>query len=825
MNFRKLLLLGCLALSICYSGYSWAQEAPQAENGLIDLSDWNFNREGPVRLNGGWEFYWNQFLTGTDLLVAEKSRKDSIYVPGGWNGQEINGHSLPGTGYATYRLNVLVGARQPYALKIPDIGTAYRLYADNQLLSETGKIANSRERAQASYYPAIVNFTPQTNRIELVFLVSNFHHRLGGIWLPIEFGLPEQLSARRENQLARDLLLFGAILIIGLYNIALYWLRRESPSNLYLGLFCIFLAVRTLAIGDRFLTRLLDLPFEWFLRVEYLSWYWAISAFTAFLYSVFPREFNRTFSLIIHLLVACGTLLVLLSPTYVFSMSAPTYQVLTILSLVYGAYCLVLAGIRKREGALILLAAYAILFYSIVNDILVNAGITNNALLVELGLFTFILCQSILISYRFTQSFKTIERQREQLQAANIKLHTQEKLRRDAEQATEALHHRIAQSEKMEAIGLLAGGVAHDLNNILSNTVTYPELVLTDLPESSPLYKPLQLTRQAGLRAAAVIEDLLTLARRGVVSREVLNVNDTVTRYISSVEHKAMLDGRNINVQLSLSPESLNIEGSPVHIEKLLMNLIANAVEAQAEGGTVAISTQREKSEKRQLFYGELKAGEYLVLSVEDEGKGIEPEDLDKVFEPFYTTKVMGQSGTGLGMSVVWGVVHDHNAMVDVMSETGVGTRFDTYLPLTDRQPAAPVAAVNPGDYKGNQEIIMVVDDLQDQRDLLQGVLEKLNYRVITCSSGQEAAAFLTQSKASMVLLDMVINDSWDGLETFRALRKIRPGLPALLMSGFSETDQVNTALQEGAAGFLAKPFTLADIAVALRRILDSETS
>lgn len=795
---------------------------PDVRGGIIDLSDWSFEQQGTVELNGEWELYWREFLTSADLRRQDTENPRTIEVPGTWNGLIINDQQIGAEGYATYRLNILTSRRDPLALKMPDAGTAIRVIVDGEELLNAGTPGTDEASTTPRYRPAIVQFTPTRGRVEVILHIANFDHRIGGAWLPIILGTPEQLSDLRENQLARDLILFGAILIIGLYNFALFALRPENRSSIYLACFCLLLAIRQLMVGDRFMTRLLpDLPFDWYVRIEYLGWYLAMSAFVGFLNSIFPREVHRWGVRAVHVVFGLASVVTLVTPPLFFTWLVPPLQIVTVLALLWGAYSLVLATIRRRDGARILLVAYAFLFYTSISDILVNAGITGNVLLLDLGLFIFILSQSVLISFRFTNSFKTIERQRTQLEAANLKLRTQEKLRRDAETESESLHKRIVQSEKMEAIGLLAGGVAHDLNNILSTTVTYPELALLDLPKDSPLARPLEMTKQAGLRAAAVIQDLLTLARRGVVQREVLSLNEAVDEYTGSVEHqlmKAQLPGLRIETNLDDSLD--NIEGSPVHLQKLLMNLISNAAEAQGGTGTIRVNTHNEHTSKRPLFYMEIEAGDYVVLSVEDEGSGIDADDLDKIFEPFYTTKVMGQSGTGLGMSVIWGVVYDHGGAIDVISRPGVGTRFDVYFPIT-RKPAPEKPVPEPiADLMGKGERVLIVDDLEEQRALTSAVLTRLGYRPEACTTGEEAVMRLRETQFDLVVLDMVIDDGWDGLATFKALKEVDPDIRTVLVSGFAETDQVTEAQALGAGPFLRKPFTIEQVGARLKQVL-----
>jgi signal transduction histidine kinase len=260
---------------------------------------------------------------------------------------------------------------------------------------------------------------------------------------------------------------------------------------------------------------------------------------------------------------------------------------------------------------------------------------------------------------------------------------------RESEGEKKALEARLQRAEKMEALGSLAGGVAHDLNNILPSLISFPDMILMDLAEDSPLRKPVLSIKRSGERAAAIAQDLLTLARRAVPVKTPVQLNAVVDEYLDSPEAgKLRSDYPNVEITKDLDPGLKQTLGSPVHLSKTVMNLVLNAVEAIPEKGRVTVSTRSEHLKEGIQRYEVIEPGEYSVLSVSDTGIGISPRDVEKIFEPFYTKKTMGRSGSGLGMAIVWGTVKDHRGYVDVKSEEGKGTTLDLYFPVPAEAPA-----------------------------------------------------------------------------------------------------------------------------------------
>jgi two-component system cell cycle sensor histidine kinase/response regulator CckA len=393
---------------------------------------------------------------------------------------------------------------------------------------------------------------------------------------------------------------------------------------------------------------------------------------------------------------------------------------------------------------------------------------------------------------------------------------------KEAEKERQRLSQQLLHAQKMEAIGNLAGGVAHDLNNILSGLISYPELLIAQLPADSPLKDPLQTIQASGERAASIVQDLLTMARRGVAEKQVLNLNTVISEYLDSPVHrKRALQHPDVRLSLELEPSLMSLRGSSGALTKIVMNLMINALESFKGPGVITIVTENCYIDGMKIGTTDIGEGEYVHLRVADTGCGIPAEHLGRIFEPFYTKKKLGKSGTGLGLAVVWGTVQDHRGAIDVRSTPGRETVFDVYLPATrDAMPQAP-ASVAQELLLGRKESILVVDDVALQREIAQKMLELLGYQVHVVGSGEAAVRYLQTHSVDLVMLDMIMGDGMDGLETYRAISALHPGQKAIIASGFAETDRVREAQHLGAGAYVKKPFLLETFAQAIRKELE----
>ena len=394
--------------------------------------------------------------------------------------------------------------------------------------------------------------------------------------------------------------------------------------------------------------------------------------------------------------------------------------------------------------------------------------------------------------------------------------------RKNAEKEKNQLQLKLAQAQKMEAIGTLAGGVAHDLNNVLTGLINYPELLLKKMEKNSPYRENILKIKRSGEKAASIVQDLLTLARRGASVAKVANIENTVREYLISPECEKLRQFHpEVLIKTDFEENLLNILGSPVHLAQTVMNLVSNAAESMPDGGEILISTKNIYIDSPSKEHDGLKQGNYAVLTVSDTGIGMTPDDIKRIFEPFYTKKVMGRSGTGLGLAVVWGTIKDHNGHIDVKSTVGEGTTFTLYFPATGKELEKDQYGSSVKDYMGKGQSILVIDDVKEQREVAYEILSELSYSVTTVSKGEEAVEYLKNNAVDLLFLDMIMDPGINGLETYKEILKLHPGQKAIIVSGYSITEHVKEARRLGAGQYIRKPYTLEKLGIAIKTELE----
>jgi nitrogen-specific signal transduction histidine kinase/CheY-like chemotaxis protein len=380
------------------------------------------------------------------------------------------------------------------------------------------------------------------------------------------------------------------------------------------------------------------------------------------------------------------------------------------------------------------------------------------------------------------------------------------------------MEEQLRQAQRMEAIGRLAGGVAHDFNNILTVIAGYCELLLADLPAGSDLRPDVEEVAKAADRAGALTRQLLTISRDQVVQAEVLDLNAVIVNVEQMLRR---LIGEDVQLETALAPELEEVRVDPGQVEQVLLNLAANARDAMPRGGKLTIETASvELDDSYAQSHNGVQPGCYVLLAVSDTGTGIDGSVLPHIFEPFFTTKRQGQ-GTGLGLSIVYSIVHQSGGHIWVYSEPGKGTTFKIYLPVTEREETVPWPAPVSAPSEQGAGVILLVEDQEAVRAMLTKALAARGYTLLEAADGEEAIRLVAGRQG---LIDLLITDVvmpvMSGREVAERLAAERPGMKVLFISGFADRAIVHHGMLSPGINYLQKPFPLSELTRKVEEIL-----
>ncbi len=394
--------------------------------------------------------------------------------------------------------------------------------------------------------------------------------------------------------------------------------------------------------------------------------------------------------------------------------------------------------------------------------------------------------------------------------------------RKQAEEEKEKLQGQLLQAQKMEAIGILAGGVAHDFNNLLQAIKGYTDLAMMRVNEADPLYRDLRQIDISAGRAASLTRQLLLFSRRQPMEFTPVNINTTVENLLKMLRR---LIGEDISIKTELDPELWTTEADTGNIEQVIMNLTVNARDAMPEGGIITIRTENVHVDKKYCkTHTYARPGKFACLTVEDTGVGMDKETVQRIFEPFFSTKGPGK-GTGLGLSVIYGIVKQHEGWVDVYSEPGQGSTFKIYLPVSSLVAEDDAKeTISLKDLQGNGERILLVEDEEEVREFATEALSKNGYVIYDAANAEQALDIFEREAGNFDLIfsDVVLTGK-SGLQFVDQLLSRKPSLHVLLSSGYTDHKSQWLAIQERGFRFLQKPYALNDLFKAIREAMGKD--
>ncbi|GAB3896220.1 hypothetical protein GCM10028803_13570 [Larkinella knui] len=820
------LLLGALAL-VCRAQKN---RIPVAQNGVIDLSSYSHASTEPVSLRGEWFFKWNQFADSSSLSAS----KNYISVPGNWHSYTKSFTLFPqDLGHGTYGLRIILpDSGQQWALRIPPIRTAYKLFVNGQLVAQTGQLATDRSMKPGTN-STVVSFPVPGREAFLLIQVANYHFAYGGIWKSLELGHPAILSQSREKSILISAFIIGVLFIIGLYHFVLYALRQQDRAPFLFGTLCLLAAFRE-SFNSESLFFLIFPEANWFLanKALYCAFPIGIIGLTLYLQCLFPDLITAVFKKSIVALNLAFLALVLFTPATTYSAWGTLISPLAILECGYFFSISFRAFRLKKEGGFILFCDMIILAVCVFNDSLYQAGIIHTYYLLSTAVVLFTLCQSLLLAIRFSSAFARTEALTIDLKTANQVIEQMALKRQEADR----------RKEVEEVKNRFFANITHEFRTPLTLIISpIEQLVRTtaDSPtiERSVINNTLATIHRNARQLLQLINQLLDLSKLESGSLKVRESQGDAVQFMNDLVNSFRITAEMKGIQLTYQPGQLpeQLLFDDDKWGKIGSNLLSNALKYTPSGGSVRVDLVTES-------FGT--AGQMLLrLSVSDTGTGIAADQIPHIFDRFYQvddSRTRPYEGTGIGLALVKELTDLLKGRISLESEVGKGTTITVACPV--RQPYAdhpklqaslpdllwpetpqtlPAPWSDPkSTAHGNLPVLLLVEDNDDLRQLIANGLAA-TYRILTAANGQEGWEICQSELPDLVVSDIMM-PVLDGYQLCRLIKQTprTNHIAVILLTAKTASESKLEGLSAGANDYLTKPFSQRELHLRVTNLL-----
>ncbi len=775
---------------------------PRAQEGVLDLSSWDFKKEGTISLSGEWQFYWRQLLTPEDFVSSNHPESTGYSrLPGSWNNQIIDGRLLSGDGFATYRLQALVPQDENVkAVRIKNQSSAYVLYINGKIVAQNGVVGKNREAVVPQYRLEQNTFYDNTGTLDVIIQVANFNHRKGGIWNPIQLGDAETLQASQNLQWIFDLILLGCLLIMGTYYLSLYLLFTKDKSPLYLAIFTLFFAIRIMVTGNYYITQIIPVvPWEMAYKLELSTIIVGPAGLLLFVTSIFKRKKRDWIQLLLLLLMVILGIITLFWPARISSHIVPHCQKVILLIFGYSLYILIRELIRGDKKAGVLLWGMIIVTATIIIDILSANKIIYLSYLAHFGILFLIFSQSFVLSMRFSDTFKEVRQLSRELGKKNITLQRMDKLKDE-----------------------FLANTAHELRTPLNGIVGMAESLHTEIGSkvTEAATEKIATIVASGRRLGKLINDVLDFSR---LKNKDINLNcrtidlRTLTNVVLSVL-RPLADKKSLTLLNQVDTNTPTLYADEDRLQQILYNLVGNGIKFTDLGSITVSSVARDG---------------LVEVTVSDTGVGIAPDRLEAIFAPYeqgHLEQEKGYGGTGLGLAIASRLVALHGGSISVESNPGEGSNFTFSISVsTEEKVGVDTQALTPaekGDLRPPVDIspplsygvqdtltaksVLVVDDDPVNLQVVASHLQAASLVFATAADGPKALSLIEKSGApALVLLDIMM-PKMDGYEVCRKLREqFSPAeLPIIMLTARSGLENLVRGFEAGGNDYITKPFS-----------------
>lgn len=785
---------------------------PKIINGSLDVANWHSDSHGMINLSGEWEFFWQKFYAYHDL--SDGSRKPDIMakVPAVWNSYKINGKNLPGFGFATYRLKIKnMDISKKIAIRMPTASTAFRLYVNNELLAANGRVGMDGQHYSPQYLPVKVEFMPPSRDFDIILQVANFSYARGGVWYPVYMGSAEGIAAYDRNIAYKDMFLLGAFLIMALYYLSIFFMRREDKSSLYFVFLCLIAIGRTAIYGDYSISKI----FPWagyhiIVMIDYFTLYWSSVALAFLIGELFPEHTSRKLLRVFVVYASGMTLFTMLAPIYIYTSLTYPIEAVALAIAFYAVICAARAfPMTKVDSAIIMVGTLAVALGG-VHAVLYHNDIILSSIgeLSSFGFFIFLFLQSFILARRFAKAFNDAKTMSEKLM----------KLDSLKDEFLASTSHELR--TPLNAIINLADGLSRG----------------TEGPVNEDQKACLSMITTSGKRLANLINNILDYSKLKHFDLKMNPEPVTMKRIVESVMNELgrLYKAEDLQMLIDLPNDLPNILADENRMLQILYNLVGNALKF-TETGYVKVSATE--------------AGDVVEICVEDTGIGIPEDKLDIVFESFHQLEASlsrSNGGTGLGLPITRYLVEAHGGKIRVESKLGIGSRFYCSIPAAKeaaekkswpyKTARAEIAAAEysekhiekfPYRHKTDGPHIMLVDDHRSNLMSLAGILKMNNYSVTAVTSSREFfAEFKAAEDVSLVILDVMLPEL-SGYDICREIRKSFSvsELPVLMLTARTTISDIVTGIESGANDYLAKPFDVEELLARVNTLIQLKAS
>lgn len=751
-------------------------DSPKASKGIMDLRDWQFGKNGPVKLEGEWEFYWYELINPADV-ASYKKKKNYRYFPKLWEFDSIRGERMAPQGHATHRLRVILNSVTPeLAISIPHFYSAYILFINGEYVASNGQAGISQQGSNPHWQFQTKNLRVTNDTLDIVLQISNFRHSKGGSAEHIRLGEKTEMQSIKSRNEAYDLIMASSLFFIGLFFMVLFSFGRHDKHILFFALFCLFYSYRAIGSGTyTFHTLYPSLPWLLTLRMEYLSMFLAAICFAFYSYFLYREDTSRLFLALC--VISCGgfSLTTILFSSRVFTELVAPFAILILVGCAYLFYTYVKAVVNRREGSLISLVSTSLLFFVIGHVILVYFGFMNESkTLYFLGYQQFFFFQSIILFYKYSRK----------LEIAKEK----------AEQAAKARSDFLSM-------------ISHEIRTPLNAVIGLTNYLISDKPKKAH-EDDLKTLKFSAENLHVLINDVLDYSKLDAgkieFERRDVNVIELAENIIKGLETKAK--EKNISLLFVYDkdiPSMLRCDG--LRLSQILTNLVGNAIKFTKEGGVTLNLTKIMGTKKRVS----------IKFLVEDTGIGIPKDKLEKIFESFSqasTSTTREYGGTGLGLSITKKILDLQNTKIHVFSREGIGSRFyfTQTFPVSETQEQKAEQTFEEANDLDGKDILLVEDNAVNVM-VAKKFLSKWSINVDVAENGREALEKVLTTHYDLILMDLQM-PVMDGYAATKKLREHGVKVPIIALTASVMLDVGDKVYSTGMNDFITKPFNPRDL-------------